>query len=257
MFDRICSSNLTIVSQQRDEPDLTREQKHDVLEQLYSNNPEKFIYRFGSLLTDNELNEHFDSTADYIRKLTNSNRQKLSANRRYVYMQQLIDDGNYFSDEAMKERSPLLYEQLIGKYEDEKNKSLVKKTADGPLTDFYMQHLESLNHQQRVGEEFENERQSMDESDSDEEEEEEDVYSNEERDLYRQEFLSIHKGKQKNKNSTSKCVCFVEKFLNGEDTNIDYTSIDNNDSFDDVKTREHDEEEKYFDDEDSFTYKND
>ncbi len=46
----------------------------------------------------------------------------------------------------------------------------------------------------------------------------------------------------------------LEKFLNGEDSNIDYTSIDNNDNLDDVKIREHDEEEKYFDDEDPYTY---
>ena len=49
---------------------------------------------------------------------------------------------------------------------------------------------------------------------------------------------------------------FLEKFLNGEDSNIDYASIDNNDSFDDVKIRERDEEEKYFDDEDSYVYNN-
>lgn len=192
IFNRICSNNITIVSQQRNEPDLTREEKHHILEQLYSTNPEKFIYRFGSLLTNDELNEHFDSNADYIRILINSNREKICANRRYVYMQQLIADGEYFSDESMKERSPLLYEQMIGKYQDENNKSRVKKTADGPLTDFYMEHLEALNHQERVGKEFENEEQFT--SDEEEEEEDEKVYSNEERDLYRQEFLAIHKG---------------------------------------------------------------
>jgi hypothetical protein len=46
----------------------------------------------------------------------------------------------------------------------------------------------------------------------------------------------------------------LEKFLNGEDSNIDYTSIDNNENLDDVKIRERDEEEKYFDDEDTYTY---
>jgi hypothetical protein len=46
----------------------------------------------------------------------------------------------------------------------------------------------------------------------------------------------------------------LEKFLNGEDSNIDYISIDNNENLDDVKIRERDEEEKYFDDEDTYTY---
>ena len=46
----------------------------------------------------------------------------------------------------------------------------------------------------------------------------------------------------------------LEKFLNGEDANIDYTSIDNDENLDDIKIRERDEEEKYFDDEDPYTY---
>ena len=49
----------------------------------------------------------------------------------------------------------------------------------------------------------------------------------------------------------------LERFLNGEDTDMDYASIDNNDNLDDVKIREHDEEEKYFDDEAPFTYDDD
>ena len=48
--------------------------------------------------------------------------------------------------------------------------------------------------------------------------------------------------------TTVRCL---EKFLNGEDSNIDYVSIDNNESLDDFKIRENDEEEKYFDEDDS------
>ncbi len=47
---------------------------------------------------------------------------------------------------------------------------------------------------------------------------------------------------------------YLERFLNGEDSNIDYTSIDNNENLDDVKIRERDEEEKYFDGEDPYTH---
>lgn len=194
MFDRICSSNIIIASQQRNEPDFTREQKHTILHDLYTTNPANFIYRFGSLLTDDELKEYFDSNADYIHKIKTSNPHKLSANRRYTYMQQLLTNGTYFSDEAMKERSPLLYEQMIGKYNDGTTKELVTKTASGPLADFYMEHLESLNHQERVEKEYENEEQSY-MNDEDDEDEENKKYSSTERNLYRQEFLAIQKGK--------------------------------------------------------------
>ncbi len=55
----------------------------------------------------------------------------------------------------------------------------------------------------------------------------------------------------------SLCSFTLEKFLNGEDSNIDYTSIDNNENLDDIKIRERDEEEKYFDDEDPYTFHHD
>ena len=199
MFDRICLSNVVISSQQRGEPEFTREQKHDILHHLYTTNPANFIYRFGSLLTDDELKQHFDGNTDYIRQIATPHRHKIRANRRYVYMQQLLANGTYFSDEAMKERSPLLYEQMIGKYNDETTTELVKRTANGPLADFYMEHLESLNHQERVENEFDDEERLRrdDESDSDnddEEDEEEKKYSSTERNLYRQEFLAIQKG---------------------------------------------------------------
>jgi hypothetical protein len=196
MFDRICSSNIVIASQQRNEPDFTREQKHDILHHLYSTNPANFIYRFGSLLTDDELKQHFDSNADYIRRIASSNRLKIRTNRRYTYMQQLLANGTYFSDEAMKERSPLLYEQMIGRYDDNTSTQLVTRTANGPLADFYMEHLESINHRERLEEEFENEEQLRNDGDSEsDDEDDENKYSSAEKDLYRQEFLAIQKGK--------------------------------------------------------------
>jgi hypothetical protein len=204
MFDRICSTNVVIASQQRNEPDFTRQQKHDILHHLYTTNPASFIYRFGSLLTDNDLKQYFDSNTDYIRQIATPNRHKIRANRRYTYMQQLLANGTYFSDENMKERSPLLYEQMIEKYNDNTTNQLVTRTANGPLADFYMEHLESMNHQERIAKEFENEEQLRDddddddsESNDDEDDEGEKKYSSTERDFYRQEFLAIQKGKNK------------------------------------------------------------
>ncbi|CAF4355541.1 unnamed protein product, partial [Rotaria sordida] len=82
MFDRICSSNIVIASQQRNEPDFTNEQKHEILNHLYKTNPANFIYRFGSLLTDDEIKQNFDPNADYVCQILKSNRHKLCANRR-------------------------------------------------------------------------------------------------------------------------------------------------------------------------------
>lgn len=194
IFDRICSSNLVIASQQRNEPDFTKEQKHEILHQLYHSSPTNFVYRFGSLLTDDELQHHFDPNADYICKIVSSNRDKIRANRRYAYMQQLLENGSYFSDEAMKERSPLLYEQMIGKYIDSEAKPLVARTANGPLSDFYMEHLESINYHERLEKELENEEQSDYDEDNETDDDGEKIYSSTERDLYRQELIAIQKG---------------------------------------------------------------
>ncbi|XP_075723545.1 coiled-coil domain-containing protein 97-like [Rhipicephalus microplus] len=38
-----------------------------------------------------------------------------------------------------------------------------------------------------------------------------------------------------------------ESFLSGKDKDYDYESVDNNADFDSLQTRQHDEEEKYFD----------
>ena len=247
IFDRICSSGLTIVSQQRNEPDLTRDENHRVLQRLYETNPSSFVYRFASILTDDELNRHFDPNADFIRQLTKTNREKTRANRRFTYMQQLLANGTYFSEESMKERSPLLYEQMISKYNHGVNRTPVLKTAQGVLTDFYMEHLESLNHHERVEAEL---RLEEEEDDDDEEEDDEEDHPNAERDLYQQEFLAIHKGKTDSTGSFRN-VFVLEKFLNGEDSNIDYASIDNDENLDNLPIRERDEEEKYFDEDEN------
>ncbi|CAF1036575.1 unnamed protein product [Didymodactylos carnosus] len=268
MFDRICTSNAVIKSQQRNEPDLTLDEKYSLLNELYLSSPSKFLYRYGLYLNAEDLKSNFNETivsaSDesiqvYIQELlsTINKRKKVAANRRYVYMQQLLKQGVYFSDEEMKTREPLLFEQLIEHYSDKKSTRKPTSTT-GVLSDFFMEHLESVHYNERVkqekqqeynlnGEYSDNEQLENDDDDDEEESEMEDdseppppksKYSDEERELYRQEFLSIMK----------------RKFLNGQDLNIDYSSIDNNQDYDEVEIYGQDEEEKYFDKENPYTY---
>ena len=39
-----------------------------------------------------------------------------------------------------------------------------------------------------------------------------------------------------------------DKFMQGEEEEFDYSTVDTNDEYDDLKIRERDEEERYFDD---------
>lgn len=43
-------------------------------------------------------------------------------NRRFEALKKLITEGSYFSEEEMRKRNPLLYEQLIGQFLTEEEK---------------------------------------------------------------------------------------------------------------------------------------
>lgn len=56
MFERLSKlPNIVVRSQQRDEPDLTAEQKLGNLKTIFRSNPEQFLIRFGNQVLPNEL----------------------------------------------------------------------------------------------------------------------------------------------------------------------------------------------------------
>lgn len=63
-------------------------------------------------------------------------------------MQRLEALGEYFSDEEMKQRDPLLYEEMIGKYlTDDDVKAMVAPNADAKdhaLSDVLMKHIQVM-----------------------------------------------------------------------------------------------------------------
>lgn len=143
-FDEICdflSSNKQIVfkSQQIDDPELMRDEKVKIAREIYRKSAQTFLMRFGSYLEEHHLatfeqiaiaNEDTNSEigvllADYRNKL---HTRKLDVkNRRYAAMQQLISDGEYFSEQEMMKRAPELYQELIGQYLSDAEKKLRDK----------------------------------------------------------------------------------------------------------------------------------
>ncbi|KAK2175416.1 hypothetical protein NP493_734g02081 [Ridgeia piscesae] len=164
-------------------------------------------------------------------------------------MKKLVEGGDYFSDETMKHRDPLLYEQMVGQYltEDEVAASIDK--SDLTFSSILMSHIQMqydnvLYNRQRDIEEGQMEESEDDDSDLDEDfgvagrkpqtTEKEDL-SEAERLMLRDEFLETMK----------------LRFINGEDRDFNYSDVDNSVEYDPLDIRGHDEEEKYFDEDDT------
>ncbi len=125
LLDRVAKSDGHFKHQQRDEPDLTFDEKRAIAADLLSNKPSVFLNRFSKYLTVEDIPYFTSMRDDYIidfymkeiEKQCDDLKSKTKVrNRRYEAMKQMLEKGNYFSDEEMKARDPLLYEQMVGQY---------------------------------------------------------------------------------------------------------------------------------------------
>ncbi|KAH8029157.1 hypothetical protein HPB51_023703 [Rhipicephalus microplus] len=222
ILDTVAASEGFFKHQQRGEPDLSYEEKREIAEKTR---------------VDYEVDFHVTEIERRSRRGSSRALSVQTKNRRYEALERLKTGGEYFSDKEMRRRNPLLFEQMIGRYMTEKEKLDLDKMDFSTLTfsGLLMEHIDrnevtSLRRQQQDLEEA-----TFEESDSDSEEEEcEDdaphVSATEKR-LLRNEFMNT----------------MYESFLSGKDKDYDYDSVDNNADFDSLQTRQHDEEEKYFD----------
>uniref|UniRef100_W8CBQ5 Coiled-coil domain-containing protein 97 n=1 Tax=Ceratitis capitata TaxID=7213 RepID=W8CBQ5_CERCA len=128
------NKHIVFKSQQIDDPELLHEEKVQIAREIYSKNAQTFLMRFGSFMeerhlatfsemavTNKENNEEMELLLqDYRNKLRT--RERDVKNRRYAAMQQLISDGEYFSEQEMMKRAPEMYQELIGQYLSEAEK---------------------------------------------------------------------------------------------------------------------------------------
>lgn len=122
------SQNTKIIfkSQQRNEPELETADKLKLALDVYQRNPQTFLIRFGCHLNEEHLQnfarlsiadsdeEMHLMVKEYLSKL--KTRQRDVKNRRYAALQQLIKEGEYFSELEMMKRQPELYQELVGQY---------------------------------------------------------------------------------------------------------------------------------------------
>uniref|UniRef100_A0A8C6W1V0 Coiled-coil domain containing 97 n=1 Tax=Nannospalax galili TaxID=1026970 RepID=A0A8C6W1V0_NANGA len=265
MLRAIAASHLPVCSQQQGEPDLTEHEKVAILGQLYHEKPLVFLERFRTGLREEHLvcfgHLRGDHRADFycaeVARQGTARPRTLRTrlrNRRYAALRELIQGGEYFSDEQMRFRAPLLYEQYIGQYLTQEELSArtpapqpprpgSPSTPACPLSDLLLQSYQERELQQRLLQQQEEEEACLEEEEEEEDGNEQDqksdsnsetwVPDSEERLILREEFTSrMH-----------------QRFLDGKDGDFDYSTVDDNPDFDNLDIVARDEEERYFDEE--------
>lgn len=253
LFNKIITNKKAIIKlQQRDEPELSDDEKLQILKELFDSNLNIFLEKYWSYFNiENYLKlvqpkiknekELFNYYLNKINEPLNKKKAKIK-NRRYEALQRLINQGDYFSDESMKSREPLLYSNMIEKFNTQVVDLEPTASQAGVLSSFLMRTLENMNDTERVNRLKVNEPEDDEESEFDGDEDDESEYETDEDDKqpsdtekqkYRQDFIQI----------------MYNKFLNGEDKNFDYDAVDFNEEYDNLSVVNQDQQDKYFDDE--------
>ena len=254
MFARVIAADVIIKNQQRDEPDLTDNEKFYYLQEMLSRSPGKFLMKYGGLLLEHHL-VYFKKYDNYeikfrLRELqkniSDSSRKIVRRNRRFECLKKLMDEGVYFCEKEMRQREPLLYEHYIGQYMTaEEHEALDRQCSDILLSARILHQADVKQREELLLEQREAEEMVEFDSSEDEDEDPKQVLeadedttisekiSEKERRKLRQEFLRT----------------MQLKFLNGEEKEFDYLKVDNNVEYDSIEQRGIDEEEKYFDSE--------
>ncbi|CRL01106.1 CLUMA_CG014669, isoform A [Clunio marinus] len=130
LLTHICTENKAFFkSQQRDEAELNYNDRKEIASSILETSHSKFLQRFGMNLKKEHLK--FFESQSYMNenekcKVTESvkhicwnleHHTTIIRNRRYAALLKLIRDKKYFSENEMRSRDPLLYEQLIGQYQ--------------------------------------------------------------------------------------------------------------------------------------------
>ncbi|KAM9844142.1 coiled-coil domain-containing protein 97 [Aulostomus maculatus] len=258
MVEVIVQSGSQVKSQQIGEAELTLEQRREELLHQFRSRPLVFLERYHTYLKPQHLpvfaHVSSDPRAQHYSKVI----QRRSAggpsrtrvrNQRYAALRALQKEGEYFSEEQMRMREPLLYEQYIGQYltDEEVLERSQEAMLDGApgapgggtggLANLLLNSYQERLIQSRLQEEQEREECAEEEEEEDEDnrvQEKPWEPTSEEKALLREEFISqMH-----------------QRFLDGKDKDFNYSEVDENPDYDNLDIVSRDAEEKYFDEDD-------
>ena len=197
MVAHIAQSGGFVKSQQKDEEDISLDEKCQIILDIWHRNPVVFLERYHRWLCPEHL-DCFASMSDqyevtfYLREVRKRLDVARSAvgvrNRRYEAIKKLEKEGKYFSDKEMKARDPLMFEQLIGQYQTAEEREAAKKEdKDGDETeqkfsDILTTFIDEQEVKEFYGRQKDLEDDMMEEEDEDSEEESDDEEEEEEED---------------------------------------------------------------------------
>ena len=153
MLERVARSDGHFKHQQRGEPDLTHSEKLHIATELLENKPGAFLTRFGKFLEAEDLVNFEALSDDYIigfqlkeirTRLNVAANQTIVKNRRFEAMKRLVEQGEYFEDELLKERDPLLYEQMVGQHLDGAEINAMVNKSDLRFSTILLTHLDII-----------------------------------------------------------------------------------------------------------------
>lgn len=252
LLDHVANSKAIFKSQQKEEPELTFEEKRAIAGKLLEKNHCLFLSKFGHYLKMEHV-EYFSESQDYEtvyhvnrlrRYFNNSTRHIDVRNRRYEALRMLIEKGEYFSECEMMKRNPLLYEHLVGQYltEEEKKARDSIDTQSANYVDILMETIERNKLQNRLNSQQKEEDEVREENDSDDDDNDNSENSvisktNFDKQNHHQwgEDLNEVKNKDSNKKLQSKIsnqeikllrqefvTNMYQSFLDGKDRDFDY-----------------------------------
>ncbi|KAK6107706.1 hypothetical protein QQG55_29275 [Brugia pahangi] len=156
MIDRIVShDDIFYRSEQRDTPDLTMQEKRELLENLYATNSHLFMRRYHKYLAvedcecfdqnDYEIQFYAKAVMERCKDRDIKKRENIRLrNQRYAELMRLKRETDYFSDKKMREREPLLFDKMIGRFLPEEEQLYLRPTIENDsLSGVFMQFEDS------------------------------------------------------------------------------------------------------------------
>ncbi|XP_017272053.1 coiled-coil domain-containing protein 97 [Kryptolebias marmoratus] len=262
MVEAVAMSGSPVKSQQIGEAELTFGERRVELLQQYRSRPLVFLERYHAHLKPEHLpafaHLRSDPRAQHYSRVVRTRASGCGCrtrvrNQRYAALRALQKEGQYFSEEQMRMREPLLYEQYIGQYltdEEvlERSQEAMLGGAEegsgggsaGGLAHLLLNSYQERLIQDRLQEEQDREDAAQEEEEEDDEEDAVRVQqkewepTTEEKALLREEFISqMH-----------------QRFLDGKDKDFNYSEVDDNPDYDNLDIVSRDAEDKYFDEDD-------
>lgn len=280
--DIIACKDVFYISQQKNDPELTNNEKVKILNEVLLKNKATFLLRYGKHLKQEHLSL-FDPNEDYeieyyLKEMQYylDNQKTIVRNRRLTALKEMIEEGSYFSETEMLQREPTLYQNLVGKYltAEEKRMRDIEECPGNSLVNILLQGIDKDNSDER--QRLDKERDEMEEFESGDSEYEDEKMDNEDDEFDpstvkqwgnfdKDESLQFPVAtKNLNRNQEEATLIMAPEksllrdeftgimyanFLAGKDKDFDYSTVDDNARYDDETLRSRDLEDKYFDSE--------